>query len=97
MFAGNLKGQSNVRVVGEESGGGYYGNSAVHIPTIVLPHTGLQISLPMYRVVLVGNRPKGGGVIPDIVVGPSSAAIRKGQDVKLIQIRNLIQTPKTPN
>lgn len=97
MFAGNLKGQSNVRIVGEESGGGFYGNSAVHIPTIVLPNTGLQISLPMYRIVLAGNRPKGGGIVPDIVVAPSSAAIHKGQDLKLLQIRKLIQASSIPN
>jgi len=97
MFAGNLKGQSNVTIVGEESGGGYYGNSAVHLPTIVLPNTGLQISLPMYRMVLAGNRPKGTGVQPDLFVGPSSEAIRKGQDLKLLQIRKLIQSSKNPN
>lgn len=97
MFAGNLKGQSNVRIVGEESGGGYYGNSALHIPTIVLPRTGLQISLPMYRIVLAGNRPKGAGVQPDIVVQPSSAAIQKGQDLKLLQIRQMIQAANKPN
>ncbi len=97
MFAGNLKGQSNVTIVGEESGGGYYGNSALHLPTIVLPNTGLQISLPMYRIVLAGNRPKGLGVQPDLPVGPSSEAIRKGQDLKLLQIRKLIQAAKNPS
>ena len=97
MFAGNLKGQSNVTIVGEESGGGYYGNSAVHLPTIVLPNTGLQISLPMYRMVLAGNRPKGTGVQPDLFVGPSSEAIRKGQDLKLLEIRKIIQSAKNPN
>ena len=97
MFSGNLKGQSNVTIVGEESGGGYYGNSAVHLPTIVLPHSGLQISLPMYRIVLPGNRPKGRGVLPDISIVPNSAAIRKGQDLKLIQIRNRILATKNAN
>ncbi len=90
MFTANLKGQSNVKIVGEESGGGYYGNSAVHIPTIVLPNSKLRISLPMYRVVLNKDRPKGFGITPDILVSPSSAAIRKGVDLKMQTIRNHI-------
>ena len=90
MFAGNLKGQANVKIVGEESGGGYYGNSAVHIPTIVLPNSKLRISLPMYRVVSNKNRPKGLGIQPDILIMPKSEAIKKGYDLKLQTIRNLI-------
>ncbi len=91
MFVSYLKGQSNVTLVGEETGGGYYGNSAMHIPTITLPHSGLQISLPLYRLVMDKNRPRGRGVIPDISVMPSSQAIKNGIDPKMAKIRELIQ------
>ncbi|MCW3086915.1 MAG: peptidase family [Sediminibacterium sp.] len=90
MFLSYLKGQSNVTLVGEETGGGYYGNSAMHIPTIHLPNTGLQVSLPMYRLVMDASRPKGHGIIPDLEVPPSSQAIKKGVDMKLQKIRELI-------
>ncbi len=91
MFISQLKGQQNVKIVGEESGGGYYGNSAMHIPVIRLPNTGLQVTLPMYRLVIDANRPKGHGVIPDIIINPSSEAIKKSIDLKLQKIRELIQ------
>lgn len=90
MFIASLKGQSNVKIIGEESGGGYYGNSAMHIPTIVLPNSHLRIGLPMYRLVMDNNRPKGNGIIPDILVPPSSLAIKAGVDLKMDIVRGLI-------
>lgn len=91
LFLGELKGQQNVKLVGEETGGGYYGNSAMMIPVCVLPNSGLRISVPLYRLVINKDRPKGGGVMPDIYVPPSSEAIRKGVDAKMEKIRSLIQ------
>lgn len=92
MFISQLKGQSNVKIIGEESGGGYYGNSAMHIPNIILPHTGIQVSLPMYRLVMDKNRPKGHGIIPDIIINPSSMAIGKGVDLKMQRIKEIIRS-----
>lgn len=92
MFASSLKGQSNVTIVGEETGGGYYGNSAMHLPTIVLPNTKIKVGLPIYRLVMDKKRPKGRGIMPDIEIQPSSDAIKKGIDLKLIEIRKLIQS-----
>ena len=91
MFLSNLKGQKNVTLVGEETGGGYYGNSAMYLPTIVLPHSKLHISLPMYRLVMDSTRPKGYGIMPDVEIPPSSQAIKKGVDLKIQQIRERIQ------
>ncbi len=91
LLISQLKGQPNVTTVGEETGGGYYGNSAMHIPTIRLPNTGLQITLPLYRLVMDANRPKGHGIIPDVPVDPSSQAIKRMQDPKMLKIHELIQ------
>jgi hypothetical protein len=91
MFISHLQGQSNVKVLGEESGGGYYGNSAMHIPKITLPHSGLIVSLPLYRLVIDKNRPKGRGIMPDIFIKPSSKAIREGYDIKLSEVRRMIE------
>ncbi|HJV20958.1 MAG TPA: S41 family peptidase [Sediminibacterium sp.] len=94
MFIAALKGQENVTVIGEESGGGYYGNSAMHIPNITLPKSRLSISLPLYKLVMDKNRAKGRGIIPDILVPPSSAAIRAGVDLKTDTVLSLIKTKK---
>lgn len=91
LATSTLKQQKNVTVVGEETGGGAYGNSAMHLPTIVLPNTGIRVTLPLYRLVLDANRPKNGrGVLPDVEVKPSSHYIRKGVDAKLEKVRELI-------
>ena len=91
LFLGELKGQQNVKLVGEETGGGYYGNSAMLITYCTLPNSGLRVTLPLYRLVINKNRPKGGGVLPDIYVPPSSAAIEQGVDLKMEKIKSLIQ------
>ncbi len=96
MFVSTLKGQSNVTIVGEETGGGYYGNSAMHLPYIVLPNSKLRIGLPMYRLVMDKTRPKGNGIMPDIFVPPSSKAIKKGIDIKLAVVRKLILEKSQP-
>jgi len=90
MFISQLQGQSNVKVVGEESGGGYYGNSAMHIPKITLPNSGIVVSLPMYRLVMDKDRVKGRGIMPDIIIKPSSQAIREGYDIKIKEVRKMI-------
>lgn len=94
MVIGALKGQENITIVGEESGGGYYGNSAMHIPYITLPNTKLRVRLPLYRMVIDQNRPKGRGIIPDIKIPPSSYAIRTGFDPKMAAIQALISSKK---
>jgi hypothetical protein len=91
LFLGEMKGQQNVKLVGEETGGGYYGNSAMMIPYCTLPNSKLRVSLPLYRLVINKSRPKGGGVLPDIYVPPSSAAIERGVDLKMEKIKSLIQ------
>lgn len=95
LVAENLKGQNNVTIVGEETGGGAYGNSAMHLTTIVLPATGIRITLPLYRLVLNANHPKNGrGVLPDIQVKPSSVIIKSGKDAKMEKVLSLIKNPE---
>ncbi len=91
MFIGALKGQSNVTVVGEETGGGGYGNSAMLMPTIVLPKSKLRISLPLYRVVINPFYEKGRGILPDVLIPPSSKAIENGVDLKLEKVYEMIK------
>ncbi len=97
LVTGTLKKQQNVTVVGEETGGGAYGNSAMHLPTIILPNTGIRVTLPLYRLVLDAKHPKDGrGIFPDIEVRPSSFDIRRGADPKLEKVRELIIKKNAP-
>lgn len=92
MLISSLKGQSNITIVGEESGGGNYGNSAVYLPTIVLPNSKLRITMPLYRIVIDSNKQKNGrGVMPDITMPPSSVAIRQNIDLKMQTVLKIIK------
>lgn len=92
MVSAFLKGQSNVTVVGEESGGGSYGTSTVYLPVITLPNTRLQVTLPLYRIVFNKNNPKTGrGIFPDVWVPPSSKSIKEGFDPKMKTVEALIK------
>lgn len=92
LFAGAIKGQKNVTLVGEETGGGYYGNSAWMIPDVTLPNTGVRFRLPKFRLVVDKNRVKDGhGVMPDVLALPTAEAIRKGIDFKAMKASEIIQ------
>jgi hypothetical protein len=91
LFAGDLKGQKNVTLVGEETGGGFYGNTAWIIPDVTLPNTGLRFRLPRFRMVVSRDREKNGrGILPDVWALPTSEAIRDGIDFKAMKVRELI-------
>lgn len=91
LFIRPLQGQKNVTVVGEETGGGAYGNNAVNIPDITLPNTHLRVRLPLYRMVLDSTaKHNGHGILPDVFVPPNSEFIRQGKDPKMAKVLELI-------
>lgn len=93
MFVLSVKEQHNVTVVGEETGGGDYGTTAIHLPTIILPNSKLRITLPLYRIIPDCRKTKNGrGIRPDVFIPPSSLAIKNGIDPKLQKVKELIQT-----
>ena len=95
LFVNALKGQSNVKIVGEETGGGAYGNTAWFIPDATLPNTRVRFRLPRFRMVMNKNYPKNGrGIVPDIEVKPSADAIKNGYDVKMEYVKKLIYSQK---
>jgi len=92
LFLNPLKGQKNITIVGEETGGAAYGNSAVNIPEIELPNSKIRVRLPLYRMVLSKNLPHNGhGILPDIAVPPSSVFLRKALDPKMEKVKELIR------
>jgi C-terminal processing protease CtpA/Prc len=81
-----------VTLVGEETGGGYYGNTAWMIPDVTLPVTGIRFRLPRFRLVVDSTREKNGrGVMPDVLVLPSVEALSKGEDFKTAKAKELIR------
>ena len=92
LFVASLKGQSNVTVLGEETGGGYYGNNGVFIPDIVLPNTHIRVRLPLFRIINNKSFVKDGhGVKPDIEVIPTVQTIIKNIDPKIDKVRELVK------
>jgi C-terminal processing protease CtpA/Prc len=95
LFASSLIKQDNVIVLGEETGGGAYGNSAWLIPDVTLPETGIRFRLPLFRLVIDKSIPKNGrGVQPEVESLPTTEAIRRGADYKVEKAMELIQKDK---
>lgn len=92
LFSNAIKGQPGITIAGEETGGGWYGNNGIMIPDIILPHTGVRVRLPLFRLVQYKHKPelKGSGIIPDLYIGTSYDAILKGYDYKMKLIRERI-------
>lgn len=92
LFCNAIKGQSNVIIAGEEAGGGWHGNNGIMIPDITLPVTKLRVRLPFFRIVQYNHVAKDGrGVVPDIYIPPTVDAVRKGEDRKMILVKEMIR------
>lgn len=92
IFCSALKGQKNITLVGEETGGGWYGNSGIMIPDITLPNTKLRVRLPFFRLVQYQHLPvKGMGVLPDIYAGPDWRDVLFGIDTKIEKVKSIIR------
>ena len=91
LFTKSLIDQPKVVVVGEETGGGAYGNTAWLIPEVTLPDTKVRFRLPLFRLVIDKNAQKGSGVVPEVEAGPSVDAIRKNQDYKMDKVLQMIK------
>jgi C-terminal processing protease CtpA/Prc len=92
LFANAVKGQSGIRLLGEETGGGWYGNGGVLIQDVVLPNTKLRLRMPLFKVVQYNHKTTnfGLGIPPDIYVPTSYDALIKGYDKKMRVAQSLI-------
>ena len=92
LFCNAVKGEQNITLVGEETGGGWYGNSGIMIPDIKLPNTKLRIRLPFFRIVQYKHiGVKGTGVIPDVYVGPVYKDVINDADTKIEKVKEMIK------
>ena len=92
LFCHAVKGQQNVVIAGEETGGGWHGNSGIMIPDITLPVTKLKVRLPLFRIVQYKHVAKDGrGVAPDIYIPPTVEGVKKSLDRKMLIVKELIK------
>ena len=92
LFCNAVKGQQNVKLIGEETGGGWHGNSGILIPDITLPITKLRVRLPLFKIVQFNHVPKNGrGVMPDIYIPPTLEGVRKNEDRKMQTVKEMIR------
>ena len=92
LFCNAIKGQQNVTIAGEETGGGWHGNSGVMIPDIVLPKTKVHVRLPFFKLVQYNHVPKDGrGVAPDLYIPPTVEGVVKSLDRKMLIVKELIK------
>ncbi|WP_301926304.1 S41 family peptidase [Ferruginibacter sp.] len=93
IFCNAVKGQSNITLAGEETGGGWYGNSGLLIPDITLPNTKLKVRLPFFKIVQFNHTIKNGrGVPPDLFIAPTVDGVRRSADRKMEIVKSLIKS-----
>ena len=98
LFVSSVMDQENVVVVGEETGGGAYGNNAWLIPDVTLPETKVRFRLPLFRLVINKDLLRTGrGVQPEIDSFPTVEAVKRGADFKTEKALELIEKDKQQN
>lgn len=98
LFSNAVKGQPGVVLLGEDTGGGWYGNDGILIPDIILPNTHVKVRLPLFRLVQYKHVVKDGrGIAPDIYIGPNYNAFLKGFDYKMKFVMEMIKAKNTGN
>ena len=71
--------------IGEETGGGYYGNCSLGTPTLTLPNSKLRITIPVgkYQLAVSESLPAGHGVMPHYRVDYSAQDVLQKKDKEL--------------
>ncbi|SDF45495.1 Peptidase family S41 [Mucilaginibacter pineti] len=93
-FAALAKNYTNAIFIGEEAGGGYYGNTSGNRIVLKLPYSKLQIGIPLLKFVLDtpnDSIPFGHGVIPDYQVQGNITEYLKGDDAQMDLAKHLIK------
>ncbi len=71
--------------IGEESGGGYYGNTSGPVPALTLPNTKLIVYVPLvtYHMAVSGYQAAAHGVVPDHPIRYTIEEVLEGTDKEL--------------
>jgi hypothetical protein len=79
--------------VGEETGGGYHGNSSGEEAVMTLPASQLRVVVPLVRYEMAASDPAGPrrGIIPDYPFQPTIQQRLDKNDAELGYVMNLIR------
>jgi hypothetical protein len=90
-LASYLQQKCNATVVGEETGGGVYGNNGGSFPTLELPESKIKIQFPIYRLVHnFGNQQENRGIKPDFPIKNSINNLLKNNKNDLLFIQSIL-------
>jgi C-terminal processing protease CtpA/Prc len=90
-FATLVKQTNAATLIGEETGGGYCGNtSGIHI-NLTLPESGIRIRVPLYRYIFQRTGPMcEHGVLPDVEAPITRADVVAGRDAPMEIAKELL-------
>ncbi|MGZ8553154.1 MAG: S41 family peptidase [Chitinophagaceae bacterium] len=88
--------QQRGKIVGEETGGCYYGSTGGNYLQLRLPNSGLEIRIPTIRIFTAVEedyvkQPKGRGTFPDYTIIPTVEDVMAGKDVQLEKAMELLR------
>lgn len=92
-FCAITRSHGRARFIGEETGGGYYGNTSGQLLKIELPHSKLNVLIPRFKYVnavkpiLCPDR----GILPDYEIIPTVNDLLTKRDVQLQYCLDLLQ------
>ena len=91
-FLSNLHYRKRAIFVGEEAGGGYYGNTSGRSARVTLPNTKVQVLVPLrtYYLAVKGGNPNR-SILPDYEVKPSINDFLSGNDTVMARAIEIAQ------
>lgn len=94
-FCSLVREHTDAIFIGQETGGGYYGNTSGTVMELTLPVTKLSIDIPILKFNLAVHKGMHGrGVIPDYEIRPSFESFKQRDDKELKLALSLIHSGK---
>ncbi len=89
-FSSMMRTQNLATLVGEETGGGYRGNTSGYSRTLTLPHSKIEVDIPalQFNMNVEPQKELGRGVLPDINIVPTIEEYQNGINAPLEYILN---------
>ncbi|MBN8878154.1 MAG: hypothetical protein J0I32_11450 [Sphingobacteriales bacterium] len=86
-FSSIAKSDNRGTFIGEETGGGYYGNTSGETIKVELPNSKINIIIPKFKYIndVKASAYKDRGVIPDHIISPTIGQILLCKDVQLVK------------
>ena len=84
-FCSIAKSNNRGKFIGEETGGGYYGNTSGQITTTELPGSKIVVKIPRFKYVNDVRKAKYSdrGIIPDYTIAPTISEVVQHKDIQL--------------